>query len=156
MALFYLFKSSALSSDWHPNNMNSLYWSMSFQNFWRTDLCHDVAPFTDHAQRTLVCCTVNKTWNKQSACIKLIIHSSDNLPIYCGLEGPEMNNTKRYKVYSRIYLWKFRRCPWYNGYRCKKWTRQHEFKSWTRLIAFHIALIPWERYESNYSPSSYG
>ena len=26
-------------------------------------------------------------------------------------------------------------------------------KSWTRLIAFHIALIsPWERYESDYSP----
>ena len=23
-----------------------------------------------------------------------------------------------------------------------KWTQQHEFKSWTRLIAFHIALIP--------------
>ena len=31
---------------------------------------------------------------------------------------------------------------WCNGYRCRKWTRQHEFKSWTRLIAFHIALIP--------------
>ena len=25
-----------------------------------------------------------------------------------GLEGPEMNNTKRYKVYSSIYLWKYR------------------------------------------------
>ena len=23
-----------------------------------------------------------------------------------------------------------------------KWTRRLEFKSWTRLIAFHIALIP--------------
>ena len=34
------------------------------------------------------------------------------------------------------------RCPWCNGYRCRKWTRRHEFKSWTRLIAFHIALIP--------------
>ena len=33
-------------------------------------------------------------------------------------------------------------CPWCNGYRRKKCTRQHEFKSWTRLIAFHIALIP--------------
>ena len=28
-----------------------------------------------------------------------------------------------------------------NGYRRRKWTRRHEFKSWTRLIAFHIALI---------------
>ena len=35
-----------------------------------------------------------------------------------------------------------RKCPWCNGYRHRKWTRRHEFKSWTRLIAFHIALIP--------------
>ena len=34
------------------------------------------------------------------------------------------------------------RCPWCNGYRLRKWARQHEFKAWTRLIAFHIALIP--------------
>ena len=33
-------------------------------------------------------------------------------------------------------------CPWCNGYRRRKWIRRHEFKSWTRLIAFHIALIP--------------
>ena len=30
---------------------------------------------------------------------------------------------------------------WYNGYRRRKWTRWQEFKSWTRLIAFLIALI---------------
>ena len=35
-----------------------------------------------------------------------------------------------------------RRCPWCNGYRPGKCTRRHEFKSWTRLVAFHIALIP--------------
>ena len=35
----------------------------------------------------------------------------------------------------------FGRCPWCNGYRRRKWTRRHEFKSWTRLIIFHIALI---------------
>ena len=29
-----------------------------------------------------------------------------------------------------------------NGYRRRKWTRRHEFKSWMRMIAFHIALIP--------------
>ena len=34
-------------------------------------------------------------------------------------------------------------CLWCNGYHHRKWTRQHEFKSWTRLIAFHIALIPF-------------
>ena len=31
---------------------------------------------------------------------------------------------------------------WYNGYRPRNWTRRREFKSWTRIIAFHIALIP--------------
>ena len=46
--------------------------------------------------------------------------------------------------------------PWCNGYRRSNWTRRHEFKSSSRLIAFHIALIPLERYESNNSPSSYG
>ena len=34
------------------------------------------------------------------------------------------------------------RCLRCNGYSCRKWTRRHEFKSWTRLIAFYIALIP--------------
>ena len=33
-------------------------------------------------------------------------------------------------------------CPWCNDYRHWKWTRWYEFKSWTRPIAFHIALIP--------------
>ena len=33
-------------------------------------------------------------------------------------------------------------CPWCNGYGRRKWTRRYEFKSWTRLIAFHMALIP--------------
>ena len=36
-----------------------------------------------------------------------------------------------------VILW----CLWCNGYRHRKWTRWHEFKSWTRLIAFHIALM---------------
>ena len=39
---------------------------------------------------------------------------------------------------SALILW---RCLWCNGYRRRKWIRQHEFKSWTRLIAFHVALI---------------
>ena len=34
------------------------------------------------------------------------------------------------------------RIRWYDVYHCRKWTWQHEFKSWMRLIAFHIALIP--------------
>ena len=34
------------------------------------------------------------------------------------------------------------RYSWCNSYRHRKWTRPQEFKSWTRLIAFHITLIP--------------
>ena len=49
-----------------------------------------------------------------------------------------------------------RRCPWCNAYHRRKWTWGYKFKSWTRLVAFHIAQYPWERYESDYSPSSYG
>ena len=44
-------------------------------------------------------------------------------------------------LFIHIY-WKYMICPWCNGYRRRKWIRRHEFKSWTRLIAFHIALIP--------------
>ena len=40
---------------------------------------------------------------------------------------------------ARGVIW---RCPWCNCYRRRIWTRRHEFKSWTWLIAFHIALIP--------------
>ena len=35
-----------------------------------------------------------------------------------------------------------RRCPGCNGYYHRRWTWWHKFKSWTRLIAFHIALMP--------------
>ena len=31
---------------------------------------------------------------------------------------------------------------WCNSYRRRKWTRRHEFKSWTWLIAFYIAQNP--------------
>ena len=42
-------------------------------------------------------------------------------------------------ILSYILSW---RCPWCNGYSRRIWTLRHEFKSWTWLIAFHIALIP--------------
>ena len=34
------------------------------------------------------------------------------------------------------YIW------WCNGYCRRIWTQRHDFKSWARLIAFHIALVP--------------
>ena len=42
-------------------------------------------------------------------------------------------------IYIYIYI---NGCLWCNGYRHVKWTWWHKFKSWTRLIAFYIALIP--------------
>ena len=46
------------------------------------------------------------------------------------------------------------RCPWCNGYCRRKWIRRHEFKSWTRLIAYHIAL--GKGMNPIISPFSYG
>ena len=47
----------------------------------------------------------------------------------------------------------FKRHMWCNGYLRTKWTQQLDFKSWTRLFAFHIVLIPIGKYESIYSLS---
>ena len=41
-----------------------------------------------------------------------------------------------------IFLHTVKWCPWCNGYRRRIWTWRYEFKSWTRLTAFHIAVIP--------------
>ena len=43
--------------------------------------------------------------------------------------------------FPRVFVQKLR-CSWCNGYHCRKWTRRLEFKSRTRLSAFHIAQIP--------------
>ena len=55
-------------------------------------------------------------------------------------ENPKEGSSSvtHYRYYSLL----LGRCPWCNGYRSRKWTRRHESKSWTRLIVFHIALIP--------------
>ena len=41
-------------------------------------------------------------------------------------------------VYEHWFVWEVPVVKWLSS----KWTRWHEFKSWTRLIAFHIALMP--------------
>ena len=51
----------------------------------------------------------------------------------------------------------FWRWPWCNGYRCGKWTRRHEFKSWKRLISIsHSTNTVGKGMNPIYSPSSYG
>ena len=39
----------------------------------------------------------------------------------------------------------FWRYPWCKCYHCRRWTQWQKFKSWTRLITFHITLILSER-----------
>ena len=60
----------------------------------------------------------------------------------CGCRGefPPVNWCECNSKYDTVY--NDRRCLWCNGYRRRMWTRRHEFKSWTNLITFHIALIP--------------
>ena len=43
------------------------------------------------------------------------------------------------QIYCTIYIYSFRGVIVIVR---RKWTRRHEFKCWTRLIAFHLALIP--------------
>ena len=69
--------------------------------------------------------------------ITVIGYSSSTHP-HKKLQG-FVDNKSKLRLCWHIYTF-FR--PWCNGYRRRKWTRRHEFKSSKRLIAFHIALIP--------------
>ena len=64
--------------------------------------------------------------------------------VQCSPMAQETRVRSQVESYQRLKsgTWYHLRCPWCNVYRRRKWTRRHEFKSWTRLIAFHIALIP--------------
>ena len=71
------------------------------------------------------------------------------------LHGENLQKSSWKKIYKTVAVWPCSSyltnhwsitynalCPWCNSYCCRKWTPWHGFKSWTRLIAFHIALIP--------------
>ena len=58
----------------------------------------------------------------------------------CPCLHPSLTHNRK-QTLSRIKCERWR-CPWCSSYRRRKWTRRHEFKSWTRLVTFHIALIP--------------
>ena len=64
---------------------------------------------------------------------QLVIEILDQWGVAVTLNHKEMTGS----IFA-FYPW----CPWCSRYRRRKWTRRCEFKSWTRLIAFHIALIP--------------
>ena len=81
-----------------------------------------------------VCVCVCVVWENFDITLS---HANDSSPlqILCALLGVPVCVCVCVCVSNTI-------CPWCNGYGRRKWTRRHEFKSWTRLIAFHIALIP--------------
>ena len=58
--------------------------------------------------------------------------------VWCSSKGPKDGPGKQLHVFQGDYI----PFPWCSRYRRRKWTRRHEFKSWTWLTAFHIALIP--------------
>ena len=72
--------------------------------------------------------------------------STPSLPWLQGPLGPRVVAPDMIPSMGQIELWHLdKHYAGCNGYRHRKWTRQHKFKSWMRLIAFHIALIPLEK-----------
>ena len=68
-----------------------------------------------------------------------MIDMSNRLMLFCAWKlGKTSKEISTYNENLKV-QW---RCLWCNGYRRRKWTRRHKFKSWTRLITFNIALIP--------------
>ena len=67
-----------------------------------------------------------------------------DIPLICGyLCIYQFITPKHFQFNRRELLIPTYRCPPVyrcNGYRRRIWTRRHEFKSWTWLIAFHIGM----------------
>ena len=84
-------------------------------------------------QQIYLSLTVYMFYIYQSIYLFFLLHIYQPVRIYLSFP-PHIFCLFRY-IYLSIW-----RCPWCNGYRRRKWTRQHKFKSWTRLIAFLIPL----------------
>ena len=92
---------------------------------------------------------VFKLWNGNQSRVGKTVNWNLLTPLKIGLVShpscaEEMANTNNFLFFffwfeDIMVNW---RCSWSYGYRRRKWTRRHEFKSWMRLVAFHIALIP--------------
>ena len=55
--------------------------------------------------------------------------------------GTKLNDCDKLKRKKFIFLYQGA----HNNYQHKKWTQLPKFKTWTRLFAFHITLIPLEK-----------
>ena len=100
-------------------------WIISYPSFYIAVLCLVLKNARNHIQSWDV---IYLSLNQIRRCLTLVI--SVIWPSVIFLVG--------YLIFVRSII---QRCPWCNDYCRRKWTRRHEFKSWTRLIAFHIALI---------------
>ena len=78
-------------------------------------------------------CTINKSAHTKKVWKLIWWFSYIYIYIYIHKDHSKFLSLAQKDEYNRT---------WCNGYRRKNWTRRHEFKSWTWLIAFHIALIP--------------
>ena len=86
---------------------------------------------------------IKNIWSKSIYC--LIVEQVPFLALVCWtVSWKEKSKFKKKRNFTQKLTQSciLRRCSWCNGYRRRIWTGRLEFKSWTRLIAFHIALIP--------------
>ena len=88
---------------------------------------------------------INQCWSQPSFFSKLLLEAFT--PIHSQYLHTHTHTHTHWHTHTHTHthIYIYRRCPWCNGYRRRNWTRQYEFKSRTRLIAFHIALIPFEK-----------
>ena len=83
-------------------------------------------------------------WNVARIEISLFAQFLMNICSEVGIYQAKRLKSKSHRLLKWVWF-----CLWrhslYNGYHCRKWTRQPKFKSWMRLLAFHMVLIPWEK-----------
>ena len=78
-------------------------------------------------------------WFSQKSVVFLVSCDLSRKCVYIKCYGDYLVPSSHLSFDYNYYSW---RCLWCNCYRRRKWTRRHEFKFWTRRIAFHITLIP--------------
>ena len=74
--LVFINMNMSLSSNWQSDTqifaVKIMQYSMSFSNIWMNEMHQGAAFHSDCAQLILVCCRVDKSWNKLITCTKLI------------------------------------------------------------------------------------
>ena len=82
--------------------------------------------------------------------LKIKSPTKNRLYIYIYTTSPIYTSAYIY-IYIYIYIYRHLYCNSYS----QKSGHGDRFKSWTRLYAFYIALLPTEKVGTKYSPSTY-